>query len=94
MVGPNIGGEGRNESVELFDQGIHIPTVHQRPVFECVEFDGKTTSTTHLKAFEKPHGLWVGIDYFINDGMFCDKHIITPIIICRTTCAMLASGLS
>tara|TARA_Y100000294_G_C8431368_1_gene286965 strand:- start:265 stop:570 length:306 start_codon:yes stop_codon:yes gene_type:complete len=76
IVGPNDGREGRNESVELFDQDIHIHTVHERPVLQGIELNGKTTPTTHIEAIEKLHGPWVSAYYFINGGFWCDEHKI------------------
>ncbi len=76
IVGLNSGGEGRNKMVKLFDQGIHIHTMHQCPIFKCIELNGKTGPATHLKAIEELHGPWMSVDYFINGGFWCDEHKI------------------
>ena len=73
MVGFNVRRKGRNEMIELLDQGINIHTMHQCTIFERIKLNGKTTPATHLQTFEKPHGLWMSSDYFTNSGLFGDK---------------------
>jgi len=68
----NTGGTRRNELVKACDEIIYIHAMHQCPVFERIEFDSKTATTTHLKIIEKFYSLWARADYLFNGGLFCD----------------------
>ena len=70
-----LGGNGFDEAVELFNQGVHFHAVHQSPIFQRVKLNRKTTATTHMHVIKEFDRLRVGADDFVDGGLLLDDHI-------------------